>query len=574
MRIRTLHIRNYRHFEDVVIHDLGDINVFAGPNNAGKTSLLRAVRETLNLWGVGKPHANSPRGPFVNFGLPMESCPGKRYEHGSIEHSCAVGFHVWPKADASRPLAETHELVVWGPGDALRKFGIRNATSHGVLQLGVFPRRTEYDELRKETSQIPMVDLDKTKTELFTWLKCSFFLWHRRKSEYAGKPQKQDALDADAVHLAARLLQLRGERQRDFNERLEAFINAVIPDLGEPTTRRLDDDKVEIMFGDRSLESLGGGVEQVLVLAMILLGEPDGGGIFIEEPESHLHPDAQHRLVEQILKYRGNRQFFLTTHSPVFLNGFGDDADVFRVTRANTGKAQVERCVKHGHQRHVLDDLGVRPSSLLQSNCVLWVEGPTERVLVRHWLSLVAPSLHEQRHYDFVYTGGSLLAHLGADVEKPSVADLQDLFRVCRHNYVICDRDAGPGAGPAKEDVHRIEGLLNDHLHLWVTHAYEIEWYYPREILAKLWNAEVATKLLGDAAFFARPFYGVLKETSEPDTTSAGKRKVEYARRAVKHTPRGSDLAAAWFQSDIGQSLHKEIERLAAFIRRANGLKT
>jgi hypothetical protein len=132
---------------------------------------------------------------------------------------------------------------------------------------------------------------------------------------------------------------------------------------------------------------------------------------------------------------------------------------------------------------------------------------------VRHWLSLVDEALHEQRHYDFVYTGGSLLAHLGADVEEPSVADPQDLFRVCRHNYVICDRDAGPGAKPAKADVQRIQGLVNDHLSLWVTNAYEIEWYYPREIITKLWSAEVAGKLLDDPE--------VLKETSVHGTKSA-----------------------------------------------------
>jgi predicted ATPase len=409
------------------------------------------------------------------------------------------------------------------------------------------------------------------KEELSAWLTNSFFLWHRRKSEYAGTLQKQDALDPDAVHLATRLDQLRTERPRMFHERLEAFINAVIPGLGEPTTRRLEGGKVEIMFGDCSLEALGGGVEQVLVLAVILLGERDEGGIFIEEPESHLHPDAQHRLIEQILAHRGNRQLFLTTHSPVFLNGFGDRADVFRVTRASTGKVEVERCVQRGHQRHVLDDLGVRPSSLLQSNCVVWVEGPTERVLVRHWLSLVDEALHEQRHYDFVYTGGSLLAHLGADVEAPSDADLQDLFRVCRHNYVICDRDAGPDATPAKRDVQRIQGMIDDHLKLWVTHAYEIEWYYPREIIAALWNAEVASTLSGDPVSLARPFYQVLEETGVYGTRSADQRKVEYARRAVKRTPRGSSLAATWFQSSIGQALLAEIERLATFIRRANG---
>lgn len=291
---------------------------------------------------------------------------------------------------------------------------------------------------------------------------------------------------------------------------------------------------------------------------------------FLEEPESHLHFDAQHRLIEQILVHRGNRQLFLTTHSPVFLNGFGEKADVFRVTRED-GKARVERSLHRGHQRHVLDDLGVRPSSLLQSNCVLWVEGPTEHVLVRHWLSLVDEDLREQRHYDFAYTGGSLLAHLGADVE-PDLQDLRDLFRVCRYNYLICDRDAGPSTDPAKPDVQRIQSLLNDHLDLWVTDDYEIEWYFPFNLVNALWKGDAAKKLFSNPEARAKPFYELLRATDEHGTKTADSRKVTYARNAVQLASNSSDLAEDWFRDDTGRKLHERVKALAAFIRRANGL--
>jgi hypothetical protein len=139
MRIRTLHVRGYRHFDDVVVHDLGDINVFAGPNNAGKTSLLRAVRETLDLWDMGQRRPNSPQGPFVNFGLPMESCPGKRYRDRNLEHSCAVGFKLSDEYGTSILLRDAYTLQVWGPSEVLRKLGIRDTRSHGALRFGALP---------------------------------------------------------------------------------------------------------------------------------------------------------------------------------------------------------------------------------------------------------------------------------------------------------------------------------------------------------------------------------------------------------------------------------------------------
>lgn len=563
MQIRTLHIRGYRHLHDVVIHELGEINVFAGPNNSGKTSILRAVRETVSFVHESGHKHSHPTGPFVDFGVVAESLDSRA-------PSCSVGPLLTEQPGDKFAWAHADKLQAWGPSEALYRLHVVESKGVGLIKSGPLPLMTEWDPFRKIHVQKYIIDPKSLKSELANWLQHSFFLWHRRKSEYVDKLKRQDALDPDAVHLAARLHQLRGEKPRAFHERLEQFINAVIPELGEPTTHPTEDGNVEIRFGGYSLESLGGGVEQVLVLAMILLGETDQGFLFLEEPESHLHPDAQHRLIEQILAHRGQRQIFLTTHSPVFLNGFGAQADVFRVTRED-GKARVERSLDRGHQRHVLDDLGVRPSSLLQSNCVLWVEGPTEHVLIRHWLSLVDEELREQRHYDFAYTGGSLLAHLGVDVE-PALQDLRDLFRVCRYNYVLCDRDAGPDDEPAKPDVQRIQGLRSDHLGLWVTHAYEIEWYFPLDLITELWNADVAKKVSENPAARAKPFYEALSETGVRGTASAGTRKVEYARRAVQWKPDGSSPAVAWFQGDLGQKLRKHVEELAAFIRRANGL--
>jgi predicted ATPase len=552
MRIRTLHILGYRHLVDVVIHELGDINVFAGPNNAGKTSIFRAVRETIPYV---RSYGETPRGPWVDFGVAMESCPGKSYDFGEFERSCSVGL-----------ASKDNQMKTWGPKNSLAVFRIDEMNACGDIFWS--PKVPTVEKAGGAVEN--MIDHSALRRELVDWLTSSFFLWHRRKSEYADTLQKRDKLDPDAVHLAARLDQLRTEKPRAFHEQLERFINAVIPGLAEPTTRRREDGKVEVMFGDHSLEALGGGVEQVLVLALILLGEPDKGGIFVEEPETHLHPDAQHRLIEQILKYLGKRQLFLSTHSPVFLNCFGQRADVFRVTRENH-KAQVERSLHRGQQRHVLDELGVRPSSLLQSNCVVWVEGPTESVLVRHWLSLVDEELHEQRHYDFVYTGGSIRTHLGADVE-PSLMDLRDIFRVCRHNYFVCDRDAVPDAEPAKAEVGRIQEMVGDHLAVWVTDGYEIEWYFPPMVVAALWTEKVARHLFDDPAVFTKPFYKMLRETNERGAMSAGDHKVEYARQAVRLSRERPPLAAAWFEGDIGKSLRTHIESLAAFIRRANGL--
>ena len=62
-------------------------------------------------------------------------------------------------------------------------------------------------------------------------------------------------------------------------------------------------------------------------------------------------------------------------------------------------------------KKYILDDLGVLASDLFQSNGIIWVEGPSDRIYIKKWLELVDPELKENKDYTFLYYGGRLLAH-------------------------------------------------------------------------------------------------------------------------------------------------------------------
>ncbi|MFY0537412.1 ATP-dependent nuclease [Nannocystis pusilla] len=409
------------------------------------------------------------------------------------------------------------------------------------------------------------------------WLTGSYYLWHRRKSRYKEiLGAHHNRLDAEAEHLAARLDHvLSGIEGGRIRTRIDQFMNSVIPDIGDVGIERTKDNdstEISIVFSDggavRSLEDLGGGVEQVLALALVLLAEPDEGGVFIEEPESHLHESAQRRLIKQIEKHRHKRQVFLATHSPIFVNEF-PCANVYRLTRdPATKKTNAQPCLSKPEQRQVLDELGVLPSSLTQTNCVIWVEGPTEVRLVTHWLGLVAPELLVNQHYTFAQTGGSNILSLAADLAPGDLKEwLQDIRRICRHNYFICDRDAGVGLDPAKEPVRNIAALVGDDH--WVTLGYEIEWYLPDAAVEYLWNASVAEHVRMRRLTADVPFYEHLKASKIRGTASADDRKTAYAERIVnQRLPKET-----WFAGPTGEDLQTQLEKLVAFIRRANQLE-
>ncbi len=69
--LKSIRIKNYRSFKDCSISDFGRINIFAGMNNSGKTTLL----EALFLWSA----AGNPQFAFnpivVRVDVPVERVP-------------------------------------------------------------------------------------------------------------------------------------------------------------------------------------------------------------------------------------------------------------------------------------------------------------------------------------------------------------------------------------------------------------------------------------------------------------------------------------------------------------------
>ncbi|MCV0411258.1 AAA family ATPase [Nitrosopumilus sp.] len=68
----------------------------------------------------------------------------------------------------------------------------------------------------------------------------------------------------------------------------------------------------------------GTGPNQVILLLTILVGSPSGSVIAIDEPEIHLHPKAQSKLVELMIEIsnKDNKQLIFTTHSEHMLYPF------------------------------------------------------------------------------------------------------------------------------------------------------------------------------------------------------------------------------------------------------------
>jgi hypothetical protein len=199
----------------------------------------------------------------------------------------------------------------------------------------------------------------------------------------------------------------------------------------------------------------------------------------MEEPEMFLHPWLQRVLLEVLSGSRFPRhQYFLTTHSNHFLDLTIDidSVSVFAFQKDLEGESGGERRplfaisnVSRGARRP-LELLGVRNSSVLLSNCTIWVEGITDRRYIARWLELLqiekcggdtpenrAYFCKEDLHYSFVEYGGGNLVHWSFLDEKGT-----DVERLCGKLFLVADRD-DPKPGSAKAARHeRLQEVLGD----------------------------------------------------------------------------------------------------------------
>ena len=247
------------------------------------------------------------------------------------------------------------------------------------------------------------------------------------------------------------------------------------------------------------LSKTGSGLKTIVLVLLNLLVIPNikaysGKRIVygFEELENNLHPALQRRLFEYIYEFslENNVIFFLTTHSHIAINAFFDkeDTSIYHVIKEN-GNAKIKGIETHIDKTEILDDLDVKASDILQSNGIIWVEGPSDRIYIKRWFELFTPNNYKEgKHYQFLYYGGRLLSQYSAKEET----DLINIITTNRNAAIVMDSDKRYKSAKLNDTKKRImQEFDKQEMFYWVTKGKEIENYLPKQAIEAMQGVQI-----------------------------------------------------------------------------------
>ena len=362
MRVSRIEICNFRSIRHLVV-DLGETTVFVGPNNAGKTAILDALRIALTRrWGQ--------RGTgFTEYDIHLtrddddpKASPGVSIEIHAQESEPGE----WPDGVAE----DLDQIVQLDPHTDLRSIALRTRCAWSE-ESGAFEPSWEFLNAARE----PLVGrgVRRVNLERFWRYLPVFYLSALRdvgdefspRSQFWGRLLKALEIPAGLESRALRVLDLLNRRLLKADPRLQEIAETLSCatriaardregglDLRMVPLKMWDLlSKAEIILRNEPdspwlpLLRQGQGIQSLSVIFLFQafvkhlvreLYEQDSEPVLaLEEPETHLHPQAARTLWTHVRELPGQK--IVTTHSPYFVQHVPfRDLRLVRLTKEGT----------------------------------------------------------------------------------------------------------------------------------------------------------------------------------------------------------------------------------------------
>lgn len=520
MEIKSVSIKNYRSFNDlgIDVDSPNRINIFIGKNNSGKSNIIKflALFNGPFLQSINSISYNQE--VSANLGITLD-------DHFSFDRKNNIEFTIKKNVNAEikeklinidiEEIYITYTLINRGGSYVLK---IKETSIDSLDEQKIRNFETEFVN-RYGGSQGGMID--QAKKRVNSILNLSQYIKFE-KVEYLEEFRKLSG----SKELREKLWEIINPEYINFKEAkkkrelLYEYFKLVFNYEIEITIPHIDSEiNLIIESEQKPLSSLGSGLQQIILIAFKIL-TTNANIICIDEPELYLHPGAQRALLNLISKI-DDKQFFLSTHSNNFLDYEINDKNFYLISKEGN-HSKIEKINNQKGINNIIDDLGIRASEIYQTNGIIWVEGPSDRVFIKRWLELKYPEIKEGLQFTFQFYGGKILSHYS--IEDQCFKDYLNLLTVNKNCLIVMDSDMDHdyNLSDLRETKKRIiTECDSSSIFYWVSKGKEIE-NYINDRLLKIYDASSQER-------------NIYKAINEYLPSFNSKTKVEFARKISKN---------------------------------------
>lgn len=349
MYISKMILTNFKSFSGV--HELNfnkGINYFVGDNNAGKTTIFKAIEfiqsgKQKDAWITLGEESNDVSVELVFAGDDIlelvNQQPLLKYKNYVFEKDDTYNLkilrdskaHTWTNDKKQEKTTAQNNVLVWHP----EKEEWQNPTGIDSTITALFDAQFVYSDIKNEDYQ----DFSKTKVvgKIMSTLTNDFEKMdvYTELRDAHTKAFGEDGLKKPLEKVQNNIEEILTEQYGDTNVKFE-FTLPSLDNLLKGGQVLLKENNIETDAGEK-----GTGMQRALALALIqVYADMEKSTdidkpllFFIDEPETFLHPKAQEKLIKSFQTISDESQVFITTHSPYLLKLMNKTESVFVFSR-------------------------------------------------------------------------------------------------------------------------------------------------------------------------------------------------------------------------------------------------
>ena len=430
--LKAVHIRRFKGIDDVIIENCASVNAFYGRNNAGKSTILHA----LNMAGI----AFSTKS-WVQFQPKLEIKDMFPYtEPFEIELIYGDGSHmtisqrvggIEPEFNPQTPTDEQQFRSIYIVPDDRMVTAQRRALSPKTV----------------------MQNIDAGNFSVPTGLDILYALKH-----YANKSE-------------------RGFQTSDYKQIIDG-IARFFPEAEKVVSELTEDNFATVIYNEYGHELdliyAGTGMRHFIdIFVKTVLSR--ASVVLIDEPEMGLHPSLQRELLTHLLKLNDEKgtQFFIATHSPVFLS---ETENVSLFVMQNIKGKRTALSVNRDSVNTFWSDLGIRPSDLFQNDIVVLVEGQQDVIFFECVLELYEEEFRNIAVGVVQYGGDAASGIIDGKINVGNIVSGSS------PRLWVRDRDSSPKKKPAPNSTKFKNALEKNGEKCHILKKREIEFYFPEAV--------------------------------------------------------------------------------------------